>query len=68
LGRSATKKMQSKWESSWWNHKDEQEEEIRSKFTEKGLMVFSFILLDEERNSRFTCSSLFSVFQSMKFV
>jgi hypothetical protein len=37
--------------------KDEQEEEIRSEFTENGHMVLSFILLDEQRNGRFTCSS-----------
>jgi hypothetical protein len=48
--------------SSGWNHKNEQEEEIRSEFTEKGLMVLSFILLDEQQNSRFTCSRfIFSI-------
>jgi hypothetical protein len=44
-------------DSSGWVHKDKQEEEIRSDFTEKGLMVLPFILLD-----------LFSLIQSMKFV
>ena len=48
--------------SSGWKHKNEQEEEIRSEFTEKGLMVLAFILLDEQRNSRFTCSRfIFSI-------
>jgi hypothetical protein len=49
-------------DSSGWKHKNEQEEEIRSEFTEKGLMVLSFILLDEQQNSRFTCSRfIFSI-------
>jgi hypothetical protein len=43
-------------DGSGWVHRDEQEEEIRSKFTERKLMVLFFILLDEERYGRFTCS------------
>jgi len=46
--------------SGGWKHKDGQEEEIRSEFTGKGLMGFSFILLDEQRNSRLTCSRFIS--------
>jgi len=42
-------------ESSGWKHKNKQEEEIRSEFTEKGFMVLTLILLDEQRNSRFNC-------------
>jgi len=42
-------------DNSGWKRKNVKEEEIRSEFTEKGLMVLFFILLDEERNSRPAC-------------
>jgi len=50
-------------DSSGWKHKDGQEEEIRSEFIGKRLMGLSFILLDEQRNSRLTCSRYFQYFK-----